>query len=69
LPGSYSFLRFIHHPSEDLSLIIVKAPHRATPISSTLILPIKEIRQLSGSSDSVAICFKCLPLALVKPKS
>ena len=41
LPGSYNFLRFIHHPTEDQSIIIVKAPHRATPIPSTLILPLK----------------------------
>ena len=41
LPGSYNFLRFIHHPNEDLSLLVVKAPHRATRVPSTLILPIK----------------------------
>ena len=41
LPGSYNFLRFIHHPTQDMSLIIVKPPHRATPIPSTIVLPIK----------------------------
>lgn len=69
LPGSYNFLRFIHHPTEELSLIVVKAPHRATPIPSTLILPIREIKQPSSSGDGLAICNRCLPLALVKPHS
>lgn len=69
LPGSYNFLRFAHHPSEELSLIVVKAPHRATPIASTLILPIKQVRPISSGGDSVAVCQRCLPLALVKPKS
>ena len=69
LPGSYNFLRFIHHPTEDMSLVIVKSPHRATPIPSTLILPVKEVRPLGQSGDSLALCNKCLPLCLVKPRS
>lgn len=68
LPGSYDFLRFIHHPTDNLSLIILKAPHRATPIPSTLILPLKEVKPLQ-SGDSIAVCQKCWPLCLVKPKS
>lgn len=62
-------MKFIHHPTEDLSLIIVKHPHRATVISSNVVLPIKEIKMLSQSVGSVAVCKKCLPLVLVKPRS
>jgi hypothetical protein len=68
LPGSYNFLRFAQHPSRPLSLLVVKHPHRAAPMSSTLILPLDQVRPLA-SDDQLAICPRCLPLCLVKPKS
>ena len=52
-----------------MSLIIVKSPHRATPIPSTLILPLNEVKSMGQSGDYLALCNKCLPLCLVKPKS
>lgn len=67
LPGSYHFLRFAQHPTQPLSLLVVKHPHRAAPMPSTLILPLQQVRPLSD--DQLAICPRCLPLCLVKPKS
>ena len=50
-----------------MSLVIVKYPHRATVVQSNVILPIQEVRPLNN--DSVAVCRRCLPLCLVKPRS
>jgi hypothetical protein len=37
--------------------------------SSNLILPVYEIKNFSSSNDSFALCPKCVPLGLLKPKS
>lgn len=36
--------------------------------SSTMILPIHEIKNFTSSNDSFALCPRCVPLALLKPK-
>lgn len=70
LPGSYNFLKFVDHPTDtSSSLIIIKDPHKAGIINSEILLPIKNIKNIGYSEYTVATCRKCKPLALVKPRS
>lgn len=70
LPGSYSFLKFVEHPTDlTSSLIIIKSPHKAGIINSQILLPIKEIKNIGYSDYTIATCRRCQPLGLVKPRS
>lgn len=69
LPGAYNFLKHADHPNDKTSsLIIIKLPHKAGIISSDIILPIKDIKNLNNDY-SVATTARCKPIGLIKPRS